>query len=162
MSFKNGSQSGYTLIELLLVMGIFTAFFIITSMNLLSVRSKTSLGTSVDVLLADLRSQQAKAMSGASANGTSNVNYGIHFLNNSYVLFKSTYSVSDPLNYVVSLDNLKIDTTFFSSEIVFNKGSGEVANFDSSANTIRFSTLGGIVDQKIIIINRLGIVTSVN
>ncbi len=155
-------MKGHTLLEILIVLGLFTVIFTATSLNLLGARSKTSLGTSVDVLLADLRAQQTKAMSGDTGGGGTNVNFGIHFLSNSYVLFKNTYSASDPYNYSVNLDDVKIDTTFSGSEIIFLKGSGEVSGYNPVANTIRLTSLSSSGSPKIITINRFGVIISVN
>ncbi|MBI3341888.1 type II secretion system protein [Candidatus Curtissbacteria bacterium] len=153
------SQKGFSIVELLIIMGIFAIFVGFTSLNLLNIRSKSSLGTAVDVLLTDLNSQQIKAMSGDNGGDI----YGIHFLSSSYVLFKGTYSAGDPANFTVNLDNSSINTTLpsSSSELVFNKTSGAVVGFSSGANTIRFQT-NDISNQKIITVNRLGVVTGVN
>lgn len=152
---------GYTIIELLIVMGIFAIFFGFASLNLLGVRSKTSLATTTDVLVSDLRSQQVKSMTGDTGGGPQNINYGIYFTPNSYVLFKGTYSAADPTNFTVNLDEATIATTFAGSLITFNKGSGEVVDFDPNGRTIRLtSTSSGA--SKVIVINRFGVVTDVN
>lgn len=152
---------GYTIIELLIVMGLFAVFFGFSSLNLLSVRSRTSLGTATDVLVSDLRTQQIKSMAGDTGGGAVDVNYGIYFSSNSYILFKGTYISGDPANFTVNLDEATIATTFAGSMIIFNKGSGEVVGFDPNANTIRLTSLSSNA-SKIITINRFGTVTGIN
>ncbi len=152
---------GYTIIELLIVMGLFAVFFSFASLNLLSVRSRTSLGTTVDVLVSDLRTQQIKSMAGDTGGVGLNVNYGIYLSSNSYILFKGTYTSGDPANFTVNLDEATLSTTFSGTQIIFNKGSGEVAGFDPNANTIRLASISSNA-SKIITINRFGTVTSVN
>ena len=150
---------GYTIIELLVVMGMFAIFFGFASLNLLSVRSRTSLATTVDVLVSDLRTQQVKAMNGDTGGGPVDINYGIHFSSNSYTLFKGTYSLGDPANFIVNVDEASIDTTFSPpDEIIFNKGSGEVVG--STPASIRLSSNSSSA-SKVITINRFGVVTSV-
>lgn len=154
-------SNGFSIVELLIVMGIFAIFFAFASLNLLGIRNKTSIGTSVDVLLSDLKTQQIKAMSGDANYGADNDSFGIHFLTDSYILFKGSYTPGDSNNFIVKLDDAGIDTTFPSGEILFKKISGEVNNFVPTGNTIKFSS-NNSTDQKIITVNRLGTVTGVN
>lgn len=151
------TQHGFSITELLLIMGVFALLFGFASLNLLGIRSKTSLGTSVDVLLSDMKGQQIKAMTGTEGGD----NYGVHFQTNSYVLFKSSFNPSNPDNFEVTLDDITVDTTLPGSEVVFSKISGEVTGFNPSGNTIRFSSSSS-TDQKIITLNRFGVVRGVN
>lgn len=152
---------GYTIIELLIVMGIFAIFFGFASLNLLGVRSKTSLATTTDVLVSDLRSQQVKSMTGDTGGGPQNINYGIYFTPNSYILFKGTYNPVDTTNFTVDVDEAIITTTLAGSIITFNKGSGEIVGFDPNANSIRL-TSNISTSSKIITLNRFGVITGVN
>ena len=154
-------SKGYTIVELLVVMGLFAIFFGFASLNLLSVRSRTSLATTTEVLVSDLRAQQVRAMNGDTSGESQDINYGIYFSPNSYVLFKGTYSQADTSNFSVNLDEATITTTFSASTIIFNKGSGEVVGFDPNANTIRLSSTSSNT-SKIITVNRFGVVTSAN
>ncbi|MEK9201506.1 MAG: prepilin-type N-terminal cleavage/methylation domain-containing protein, partial [Patescibacteria group bacterium] len=82
-------QSGYTLIELVIVMGIIVLLFGFTTINLGGVARVTSVNETVDLLTADIRGQQTKAMTG-SGDGTSGSSYGIYFQTDQYTLFRGT------------------------------------------------------------------------
>ena len=141
------SGAGFTLIELLIVIGITTILLSLSTINLVRVQQKTNLTAVVDTLIADLKSQQIKAMKGDSGGG----DFGIHFTgSNSYIL--------TPDNFTVNLDNPIQISSFPGNDIVFTQISGEVAN---APNTITLTNSAG-GDQQIIDINKYGVITNVN
>ena len=157
-------QKGFTLIEFLLVMSIFSVLAGIATVNLFSFQNKSQLNTVFNTFVADLRDQQAKAMSG-DTNGTGVIdNYGIRFdaANFRYTLYKGTYSATDSANFSVSYPNtLQITTTFPSSQVNFAKGSGEVVSYASTSATITLrDTMTN--SQKVIQLNRYGVISSIN
>jgi len=156
------NQSGLTLIELVVVMGILLMLFGFVSFNLVGVQRTTSVNSTGESLISDMSSQQTKAMLGAgSSNGNS---YGIYFQPDKYTLFKGTiYSVSDPNNFTVSLDSGSAFTniTFPSSSIIFSSGTGEISGFSSGQNTVSIQDIQG-TKTITITVNRYGVVTSEN
>lgn len=159
MKLLKGKHSGNSLVELLIVMGLFTVMFVTSSLSLSSTRSRTTLGTTVDTLVADLRSQQTKAMSGDTGGGSGNINYGVKFLANSYFLFKK--DDTDPDKFEVVLDNVQITNSFTGSEIIFQKGNGEILGFDPLLNTFRLTSISNPSNQKFIVVNRLGVIENI-
>jgi prepilin-type N-terminal cleavage/methylation domain-containing protein len=159
INFEQNNQAGFTLVEMLVVIGIIAVLFALSAVNLGASQSSTSVATTTDTLLSDLRSQQLLAMSGGEGSANAQQPQGVYFQPNSYTLFADpTYSSSDPSNYTVNVGANQISTTFSSDQVVFEKGSGEVTSFSSGSNTI---TVSGSTDSETIIINRFG-ATSVN
>jgi len=150
--------SGFTLVELLIIIGLFTILSSFAVINLIRPQTKANLDATNTVLISDLKEQQLKAMIGDSG-GSAPSAYGVYFETNQYTLFKgNSYSPSDTDNFVVSLQgDASSTTTFASNQVVFNQRSGEVAGFSASNNTITITSSG---DVKTITINALGTVNS--
>ncbi len=146
-------SKGFTLTELLIVMGILAIIFTFTAPNLLHFQRRSALNTTTDTLLTDLKSQQIKAMVGDTEGRATTDNYGVHFDTNKYTLFHGSYSSSDTTNFDVKLDpSLQFSSV---TSVIFSKGSGEVASapisvvLDDTTNT----------DQKTIQTNVYGAIT---
>lgn len=150
---------GFTLIELLVAIGIFSTLIGISSISLINAQRRSYLSAAVDVFTADLKSQQLRAMVGEEDTSGNAADYGVHFETSTYTQFRSSYGTS---NFVFDLPgNTNVVTTFPSSQIVFIKGSGEIAGFSDGLNTVTFQdTNDG--SQRIVTINRYGVVTGVN
>ncbi len=156
-------QSGYTLIELVIVMGIIVLLFGFTTINLGGVTRVTSVNETVDMLIADIRSQQTKAMTG-SGDGTSGSSYGIYFQTDQYTLFRgTTYSSQNSTNFTVELDqNLNfVNDTFPNSTLIFLQSSGEISGYSAVNSTITIENTAGN-EQKTIRVNQLGTVDQIN
>jgi Tfp pilus assembly protein FimT len=157
-------KSGFTLIELIIVMTITIMLIGIATVSLTSIQNKTYLGTTVDSLISDLKQQQLKAMTGNTEGRATSDSYGIHFNSNSYVLFHgTTYSSSDLTNFTVPLNG---GLTFSSitlpgSNLIFSQISGEVSGYSSGADTFTLKN-GTINQQKTIRINRYGTIIQIN
>lgn len=152
-------QQGFTLIELMVVMGIFAILMGISTLSLSNIERSSSLKAEVNKMIPDLKEQQVKAMSGDS-EGTGAVNdYGVHFETNSYILFRGTYTAGSADNFEVELGpNIQVSTAFPNAEVIFTRGSGEIS---SGGNTITLTdTTNG--NDRTITINALGVVTGVN
>ena len=122
-------KKGFTLVELLLVMGIFAIIATLTSINFYSTYAQSNLGSAHDVLISDLKTAQSSAMSG---------------------LGDTTWSTSTmtPLPSGVTLT-----TTFPSGQVSFLHGSGEIQGYSSGQDTI---TLSSGTETKIIRLNQYG------
>lgn len=160
-------KKGFTLAELLIVLGLVSSLLVFTTSGLMSSQSQNAVGVTVDSFIADARQQQLQTMTG-DTQGTSTINYyGIYFgTGNSprYTLFiGSNYSPTDTNNFPVALDPGMViaSTSFSGNQIVFDKGNGAILNFINGQNTVtlRNSASG---DQKIVTFNRYGVITAVN
>jgi prepilin-type N-terminal cleavage/methylation domain-containing protein len=135
------ASAGYTLIELLVSIGILVILFALTIINLSPLPSNTLQSTDLDTLLADIRSQQTQAMSNDSS-------YGVHLESGSYTLFKgSSYSQGLTSNTVINLDSGIVfsNVTFPNSRIVFSPGSGDVAGYAAGADS--FTLLSNVTNK---------------
>lgn len=150
--------SGFTLVELLIIIGIITILSSFAVINLIRPQTKANLDATITVLISDIKEQQLKAMIGDSG-GSAPSSYGVYFETNQYTLFKGiTYSSSDTNNFVVSLQgDASLTNTFASNQVVFNQRSGEVAGFSPSNDTVTITSSG---DTKTITINALGTVSA--
>src|SRR3989344_3525318 len=102
--FKSTKRSGFTLIEVILVMGIFAILAGFTTINLLRPQQSADLNSTTTTIIADIKQQQARSILGETGGGPVAVVHGIYFENNKYTLFKGlTYSAADPANFVVDL-----------------------------------------------------------
>ena len=164
MKLTRNLQHGFTIVELLIVMSFFGILAGLATISLMNVRQSTSIDASLNILIAELREQQIKAMVGDTEGRNTLDNYGIHFGNNSltYTVFHGTYSPSETSNRTVSLtDTMEVSTAFPDTEVIFEKGSGNVVGFVDGSNTITITdpTTGS---QRIITINRYGVITAIN
>jgi prepilin-type N-terminal cleavage/methylation domain-containing protein len=158
-------QSGMTIVEVLLVMGIFAILSGIVTINLLNSKQAASINTSLNTFITDLKQQQLKAMVGDTGGRSTVDNYGVYFGSTTYTLFHGTAPQNDSSDLKITLgDSLQFSTgtnTFTGSQVVFLKGSGEVMNFSSTNNQIIIKDTSSN-KQKTLTINRYGVVTSIN
>ncbi len=122
-------KKGFTLVELLLVIGIFGLIATITSMSFFSTVAQTDLGSAEDVLVADIKTKQANAMSGR---------------------VDTTWDTGDmtPLPNGVTLA-----TTFPGDTITFVGGTGEISSYSAGSDSL---ILSGNSGTKTILLNRYG------
>ena len=155
------SRPGFTLVEILIIMGILAILFTISSLNLSNTVPQNALTNATELLVADLKQQQLSALTGNTEGQSVNSNYGIYFTTQKYTLFRgSTYSVGNTSNYNVPLDDIDTSTTAAGSIIVFEKNSGQILNFVPSGNTITL-THNNIGKTSTITINKYGIIESI-
>lgn len=130
--------SGFTLVELLLVMGIIGILITISSLLLLNLIPKASFTTQSEVLLSQIRQQQLKAMTGYNEGEESGDYYGVFFQEHAYTLFKGQeYDPDSVLNYTTQTDDsFTFTTTFPDNQIVFEPNTGKVLNFIFGQNII--------------------------
>lgn len=153
-------KRGFTLVETLLIMGIFAILASLGSINFFSTINQTNVGVTIDVLVADLRTAQNNAMSGKTVSGVAHPSWGIKFFENRYIIFAGpTYIEDAPGNYEVLIpEGVSLSTSFDSAQILFSKESGEVVSYNSSNDTITL-TIG--TTTKTIELNQLGAITNI-
>ena len=154
-SFKN--NNAFTLVELILIMGLFSLLVMISGINLIKPQVSASIDTTVNQIVSDLKSQQIKSMSGSTDGLSSSQNFGIYFESDKYTLFTgSSYNSSDSRNFIVHLaTGLSLSNNLTSSQIVFSKINGEIVSYTSGSYVQLSHSSGG---SQIINISSLGVV----
>jgi len=155
-------NAGFTLIELLMTMTVMGILLGLTTLNFTSIQRKTTLATTVEAVISDLGQQQIKAMVGDTEGRNILDNYGIHFISTGYTLFYGSYSATNSANFSVTMPTgQQVIASLPNAEVIFQKGSGDIVNYlaTQSAITLRDTTTG---EQKLIQLNRYGVVMSVN
>ena len=157
-------RQGFTLVELLIVMGLVGILLSLTVANIIRPQNTASLAAAVDNLVADIKSQQLKTMSGDSMSATTAQQHGLRFTTNGYTLFKgAAYSAGDTDNLAVTFENgVNLATTLpvvsGASQLLFDKGDGDVTSFNASANVITLTNVN-TGETKTITVNRYGALT---
>ncbi len=151
-------QVGFTLVEVMVSLGILAALAALTFINLGRPQTTASVTSVVNVLVADIASERQAAMAGDAGSTAAAQPHGIHFENDHYTLFAgASYDAGDSANYTATLDgSAQLHTTLPGNEVLFDSISGEVHAYDPANNTIAITADGF---TKTITLNRLGTVT---
>lgn len=155
---------GTTLTEMLLIVGLVLSLIGLSSINLTSSLDRASINSTASVVVADMLQQRLKAMVGDTEGRGTIDSYGVKFENNRYILFHgTTYPIGDPDNLIINLDtNLEFSSvTFLNSEIIFTKGSGEIAGFAAGSNSVMLRNKND-TNTKTIIFNKYGVIAGIN
>ena len=154
----HSQQSGFTLVELLVVLAIILVLFGLSTVALGQPQATTNSQDVVETLLNDLKTQQLSAMSGVIGSSTTQQQAGIFVQSNQYTLFTgSSYSAGNSYNYILTAPTgVTFSTTFPSTTVLFNKGDGSVNGFTAGSNTITVTTSSG---NKVITITKFGAIT---
>ncbi len=149
-----GFSSGFTIVELLVAIGIASTLLGFTTINLMGAQRTAITTSAAESLIADVKKQQVRAMNGVSGSS------GVHFESDGYTLFQGTaFDPNNPLNLFVELSGNLVSSTFPNNTLVFLPISGEIDNFSETANTIVLQASGG--SGQIITVNRYGVITGV-
>ena len=152
-------KRGFSFPELLMVMGIIAILSTFMVTNLLNTQRKVNIATSVSKIVGDFKHQQLKSMMRDTDGQTTSDYYGVYFEPTRYTLFRgSSYSAGNTSNFVVDLDGAQL-SSIGQVEIIFASGSGEINGFGNNQKTI---TIFQGTAQKIITINKFGVVTNIN
>lgn len=152
------ARRGFTLPELIVVMGVIATLVGIASVSLLGVQHKSLVNTTRDTIVADIKFQQLKAMTGDTEGRGTPDKYGVYLAPHQYTLFHgAAFSSSNPDNVVVSMNQgVTLTTAFPSSTIVFLNGSGEIQSFVSGADILTLSGTDGT--SKTVKLNKYGVI----
>ena len=155
-------KQGFTLIELIVVMGVIATLAAFTTTNLLGLQRHTHISTTLSTILADWYGQRSKAMIGDTQGRSTIDSYGIYFQTGQYTLFHgTTYNATATDNVIIPIESpVQVSsTTIPNSTVIFTKGSGEVSGFSSTQNSISF-TNSSSNEQVTVIFNQYGTITS--
>ncbi len=154
---------GFTLVEVIVVMGVMVVLMGLATINLLNAQHKASLSSTIDIFMADLKEQQVKAMVGDTEGRSAVDAYGMHFATTGYTLFHGpNYKSGDSTNYVPSFPTtIQISSAIPTAQIVFASGSGEFANFAAGTNTVTFTDTT-TSEARVVTVNRMGVVVGIN
>lgn len=152
------NKKGFTLIELLVTVGLFAILAALAGFILINAQATPRFETSQNQLIATIRQAQTLAMGGDKADQSTAQPFGIHFASDSYTLFKgSTYSASDDYNFTTQLSGVTLSVIDVpSGNIVFQKISGEVLDWDENSNSVVLSDDEG--NSVTLTINIIGVV----
>ncbi|HSW80200.1 MAG TPA: prepilin-type N-terminal cleavage/methylation domain-containing protein [Candidatus Saccharimonadales bacterium] len=154
MNRSSKNESGFTLIEFLVVIAISAILLALLTLNLGKVQETSSVTSSADTLMNDIKSQQIMAMAGDKGSASSQQPQGLHIQSNSYVLYAgSSYNSGDTNNFTINISPYTISTTFPSSNLLFQKGDGMVSGFTAGSNTITITRYGS---SKTITVDKYG------
>lgn len=156
-------QSGFTFIELIIVIGIISVLLAIGYLSIGSIQRTATSSASVAVIISDIKAQQIKSMTGDTEGAGSPDTFGVKVLTDSYILFRgSVYNPADTSNFLIPAPTgYTLSTTFPDDTIVFSKGPGEVVGFINGQNTITLTNTASS-STKTAHFNKYGTVTNIN
>ena len=161
-NFMTKIKNGFSLIELLVVIGIIVVISSIGAGFYVNYNKSVEIDSFSKTLSSDLKQAQSKSMIGQNDSNSLSVKWGIHFVNgvkDYYEVFSTPTDYSDSAKIIVSTNYLPSGITFSdpadssSKDIIFNKISGgtSVSSVDiSSGNitkTISVSSIGNITES---------------
>jgi len=146
-------KPGFTLTELVIIMGILLSLFALTTGASFSTIAQSQSGTTAQTIIADLRATQTKAMTGTTPSTTPVAGWGIYFEADRYTIFAgTTYLPGAPSNTVVTLPT-NVTITASPTTIVFEHISGHLSS-PTPAPTLVVSSGG---TSRTITLNSLGV-----
>ncbi len=155
-------MKGYTLIELIVVVGIVALLTSIGIVNVVRFQQQTNVTAVTDAFVNAVKEQQTKAMSGDAEGRGANSPYGVNIALDKYIQFHDTFTSGESSNRVITLPSItEITTTFPNSQIVFEGGSGEIVGYSGATSNVTIRNIQ-TNDQRVIHFNRYGAVISVN
>ena len=150
--------SGFTLPELIITMSVFVTLISLATISLVNVRKESSLSTTIDVLIGDMRQQQLKAMIGDTEHTGTQDAYGVYLSEFTYILFKgSSYDPGSSSNFSIPYGG-SIEAENPGATVIYARRSGDLTGGATSITLI--DTASG--KEQSISINAYGVVTAVN
>lgn len=156
------SANGFTLIEVIVVLGVLVTLMAFATVNVLQLQRHTHIQTTVTTLVADIYEQRQRSMTGDTQGRSSADMYGVYFQTGDYVLFHgSSYSAVDPDNVTIPIESpiQMSGTTFPGATLIFAAGSGEIVGFSPTGNTISLTNTTNS-ESIVLSFNAYGTITS--
>lgn len=156
-------QKGFTLPELLVVLGITALLVSLVVTNVIGIQRKSQIAGATTLLISDLRGQQLRTMVGDNGGANTASASGVYFGVNSYTLFSgASYSASLD-KFTVNLNPaLQFNNNLLpNSQVVFATLSGEIAGFTGGSSSIDLQDINSS-EKKTIKFDKYGTVISVN
>ncbi len=131
-------QSGFTLLELILVMGIVAILYGISSISLSRLIPRAAVRNTAETLRSELRLLQARAMQGDIGLEGGPSEFGVRFNGDRYTFFEGpNYSPSGLSNVLTIMEEVvEISTTLPNDTLIFEQGSGEVSGYVVGQDTV--------------------------
>lgn len=133
------NQSGFTLIEILIVLFIVGVILVLPSFSLWGISRSEALLSSTREVAGVLHQAQTYTIAGKSTDGQQPISYGIYFQPGYYVLFSgSSYNANDTNNEQtdlpqgISFSQIQIPN----NTVLFTQVTGQVTSFDASSNYV--------------------------
>jgi prepilin-type N-terminal cleavage/methylation domain-containing protein len=155
------TQAGFTLFETILVVAILSFLFALTTISFYAILKRDELAATTQELVSTLKDAQIRTLSGITVDNQNSTNFGVYFQNQKYTLFEgSTFIANNPNNnsaidlppsIVLAQINLP------QSEIVFEKITGAVKDFDATKNKLIIKNISNN-QTKTIFINKFGVI----
>lgn len=131
--------SGFTVIEILVSLFIFTTIIMLPTLFFWGIGRNNDLEATTREVISAINGAQANTISGKSTDGQQPISHGIHFAFSYYVVFTgASYNPNDSNN---ARNDLSTGMSFSqiqlpNSEILFEKVTGKVLNYDADQNYI--------------------------
>lgn len=131
-------KRGFTLVELVVVIGFSLAFVGMVGLSALRTRARANVDSFRQTLLADIRSQQQRAMSGMTSSNLVVDGWGVHFESDRYFLFAgNTYVPESPANVVYSVPGgITLSVVLPQGNYIFARGSGDLIGYVSGQDLV--------------------------
>lgn len=147
-------RKGFTLIEILAVIGILGILFAVISSPIMSLYRKIIFQGAVENVITMLDEARKSTLSSYYSS-----QYGVHIASSTVTLFRgSSYSVSDPNNDVYELSNAvkitEINITGGGDDVIFERITGETAQ----DGNIVLTPLVGTLSSSTIVVYKSGLV----
>ena len=163
-NLNKSRNKGFSLIEIMVVMGLSAALFGFMVFNLVRFQGSSSQQSNTDSLISDIKNQQFKAMIGGTEGRADSDNYGVYFYSDRYVLFHGVnFDPVDPDNFTVDLpEDLEIQSISLpNNTILFTKLSGDISSYSQGSDSFTVRALN-INRDFVITLNRYGVITGIN
>lgn len=137
-NFVKQNLGGFTLIELIIVISLFSIIFAFLFTNVARPKVFADLAATEDLIYITIKEAQNLAMSGGTNESGTKVDFGIHLEQDEFILFQgASYNPGDPSNLETDLSpNLVIESISLptGSDIIFSQISGEVQGLSFGVN----------------------------
>jgi prepilin-type N-terminal cleavage/methylation domain-containing protein len=155
------NEYGFTLIEMVIVITIFSILLSLTYINFIRPQRSVSSRSIIAILRNDIRHQQLQTMFSQNSSLNSSRAHGFYFDTYSYTSFtNSSYSAGDGTNYTVNLPtNYEFSSINFpSGELVFASVDGTVSGYNPAQNSVTLRNISNN-EEITLTVNNYGVLT---